>query len=222
VHVTVIADVNEQPSGIPVALAALGATVELDPLPAGDYAVSASTLVERKSVLDLHGAVLHGRFWRQLGKLRAASRFAYLIIEGTDLDSGPLTPTAVRGVCLAALEQRIRLLRTNDRDDTALWLYRLAVRSQRSCRQADRPVYAQRPSPPSREVPEAMLAAVPGISTARARALLEQFGTVPNVLAAGREGWLQVAGIGQKIADEFEATLRGGASLRSNEAGKTD
>lgn len=52
--VKIIVDLHERVSGIADMLAELGAEVELAPLPAGDYAVGAETLVERKRVLDLH------------------------------------------------------------------------------------------------------------------------------------------------------------------------
>ena len=89
----------------------LGAEIEIASLPAGDYAVGADTLVERKRVLDLHTAVTKGRLWPQLGKLRAACPFPYLLVEGTHLDRGPLHPNAIRGVCLAVIDEGIALLR---------------------------------------------------------------------------------------------------------------
>lgn len=105
VRVRIVVDVHERRSGIPDVLAGeLGAEIELAPLPAGDYAVGADTLVERKRVLDLHAAVIKGRLWPQLAKLRAAAAFPYLLVEGTDIDRGPLGGAAIRGVCLAAID----------------------------------------------------------------------------------------------------------------------
>ena len=91
--VKIIVDVHERQSGIAETLAELGAKIEIASLPAGDYAVGADTLVERKRVLDLHAAILKGRLWPQLGKLRAACAFPYLLVEGTDIDRGPSTTT---------------------------------------------------------------------------------------------------------------------------------
>src|SRR5712691_6138338 len=125
--VKIIVDVHERQSGIADTLAERGAEVEIAPLPAGDYAVGADTLVERKRVLDLHAAVLKGRLWPQLGKLRAACAFPYLLVEGSDLDRGPLHHNAVRGVCLAVIDQGIALLRSGYQCDSALWIHRLAV-----------------------------------------------------------------------------------------------
>ena len=206
--VKIIVDVHERQSGIAETLAELGAEVEVASLPAGDYAVGADTLVERKRVLDLHGAVLKGRLWPQLGKLRAACAFPYLLIEGSDIDRGPLHHNAVRGVCLAVIDQGIALLRSGYQRDSALWIHRLAVRCQQVEPAADRPAYAQRPRPkPGEETAEALLSAVPGISTSCARALLAQFGSIAAIVAASPAEWLEVPGIGPERARSLEETL---------------
>jgi ERCC4-type nuclease len=206
--VKIIVDVHERQSGIAETLRELGANVEIAALPAGDYAVGENTLVERKRVLDLHAAVLKGRLWPQLGKLRAACAFPYLLVEGTDIDRGPLHHNAVRGACLAVIDQGIALLRSGYQRDSALWIHRLAVRCQEIEPAADRPAYAQRPRPkPGDETAEAMLAAVPGVSTTSARALLERFGSVAGVITAGPSEWLTVPGIGPERARALEETF---------------
>lgn len=141
--VRILVDVHERQSRIgDVLVEELGAEVEFVPLPAGDYFVGADSLVERKRVLDLHGAVIKGRLWPQLAKLRAAAAFPYLLVEGTDLDRGPLGG-----------------------------------------------------------------AAIPPISSSSARALLERFGSVAAVVAAGPEQWREVPGIGPDRARALEQTL---------------
>lgn len=187
----------------------LGAEIELASLPAGDYAVGADTLVERKRVLDFHAAVTKGRLWPQLGKLRTAAAFPYLLVEGTDLDRGPLGVAAIRGVCLAAIDLGIALLRSGQPRDSALWIHRLAVRCQRIEPAADRPAYVQRPKALGDEVPEAILSAVPGISTASARALLARFGSVAAVATATPDEWLEVPGIGRDRAAVLETAFGG-------------
>ena len=182
VPVKIVVDVHERQSRIAETLAELGAEVEIASLPAGDYAVGAETLVERKRVLDLHAAVLKGRLWPQLGKLR--------------------------GACLAVIDQGIALLRSGNQRDSALWIHRLAVRCQQVEPAAERPAYAQRPRPkPGDETAEALLAAVPGISTTSARALLERFGSVAAVVAADPAEWLTVPGIGPEKARALEETF---------------
>ena len=207
-RITIVADVHERASGVPDALTRLGALVEVASLPAGDYAVGAETIVERKSVLDLHGAILKGRFWPQLGKLRAECEFPYLLVEGRELDRGPLHSNAIRGACLTAVELGIALLRTEDRDDSARWLHRLAVRRQRVEHAPDRPAYAQRPKVLTGvSAAEAALAVVPGISVVSARGLLARFGSVHAVLQATVDQLVTVPGIGPERARALEETF---------------
>ena len=212
--IRVLADLYERASGIPAVLAAGGLDVRIVRLAAGDYAVGAGALVERKSVPDLHGSILNGRFWPQLGRLRSESTRPYLLVEGPDIDEGPLHPNAIRGACVAALELGIGLLRTSDPVDSARWLHRLAARRQRAGVDRDRPGYAQRPkAAPGAAAAEAMLAAVPGISSASARVLLRRFGTVRSVLDATSEEIRAVPGIGPERARALEETLSAQAEI---------
>jgi DNA excision repair protein ERCC-4 len=200
-------DVHERSSGLPALLSALGATVVVTSLRVADYEVGPGALVERKQVLDLHGALVEGRLWSQLGRLRGTCRWPYLLIEGRDLD-GPLGRASAQGACLAAVEQRIRVIRSFDREESAQWIYRLAARCQRPPRSRDRPVYSQKPKAlTGREAAEALLAAVPGISTSSARALLARFGSVAEVINAGPDAWRHVDGIGEQRAAALHETV---------------
>ena len=166
---------------------------ERRPLPVGDYDVG-SSLVERKSVRDLHLSIVKGRFWPQIGRLAGCRRTPYLLVEGSDLDAGPLGPAAVRGALLAVSELGIGLIRSTDAADSALWLNVLAGRSQR---RRPRRVY---PRATRTDPGLAMIAAVPGFSLASAQRLLDRFGSVSDVMAAGPESWLSVPGVGPKRA----------------------
>jgi ERCC4-type nuclease len=213
VRVRIVVDVHETESTIGDYLRELGADVVIARLPAGDYAVGAETLVERKRVADLHVSMAQGRFWRQLGKLRQASAKPYLLVEGTHLDRGPLAPNAIRGVCLAVIDLDVALIRTDHQRDSALWLHRLAMRRQRVEAAAERPAYAQRPKAAAgRSAAEALLSSAPGISTASARALLDHFGSVRAVVDAEPAEWLQVGGIGPGRARALKQTLEHGES----------
>ncbi len=191
----IVVDVYERESRLRRALEELGVELETRRLSVGDY-LTGHALVERKSVRDLHLAIIAGRFWPQVGRLRRVRGAPYLLVEGEDIDAGPLRPASVRGALLAVGELGVRVVRTASPEDSALWLQILGLRRRRRRRYA--PNYAQRP--PLDDAEEAMLAAVPGISTKSAQALLDRFGTVANVVTAGHENWLSVPGIGPKRA----------------------
>ena len=201
-RVKILVDVHERRSGIPGLLEQLGAEVELLSLAAGDYALGDDTLVERKAVLDLHSAVRRGHLWGQLAKLKAGCAFPYLLVEGHNLDGGGrgLHPNAIRGACLAVIDQGVALLRSDNQADSARWLHRLAVRCQRETAPAELPPFVPRAAVPPESVAEAMLAAVPGISTVTGRALLERFGSLGGIAAASPEELLDVPGIGKERA----------------------
>jgi len=59
-----------------------------------------------------------------------------------------------------------------------------------------------------------VLAAVPGISTQTARALLARFGSVGGMLEAGPERWAEVEGIGGVRAHALASALLNGNADR--------
>ena len=100
----------------------------------------------------------------------------------------------------------VPIIRSADGPDSARWLRRLAIRAGITRRRPDRPVYAQRPKP-NEDPPEAVLAAVPGISARLSRALLAEFGSVAGVSEAGPERWVGVQGVGRTRAAALAKAL---------------
>jgi ERCC4-type nuclease len=167
----------------------LGVTVVRRMLWAGDYEVGDRALVERKTVRGLHPAIVKGTFWPQIGRLRRVSRFPYLLIEGTTLDLG------------------VSIIRTEGLADSAQWLHRLAER-RATHHSRSRPGYAQRAQRlAGMPAAQAALAAVPGISTVRAQALLDRFGTLAAVVSANESEWEEVRGIGPRRSRAMALTF---------------
>jgi DNA excision repair protein ERCC-4 len=203
----VTADVFERGSGVPAALQRLGAIVTVEPLTAGDYRVGGGVLIERKTIADLHGSLGRGRLWEQVGKIRDEAVSPFLLIEGEQLDAGPRHPNAIRGALLAIVELGVTILWSRDPADSALWLHRLAVRHARKTSARARPRRVA-------ELPESgveVLAAVPGISTQTARALLARFGSIGGLISAGPERWADVEGVGAVRAHALATALLSGA-----------
>jgi ERCC4-type nuclease len=204
----IVADVFEEGSGVPATLERLGARVVVEPLSAGDYRISGGALIERKTVADLHGSLGRGRLWSQIGRIRDEAVLPFLFVEGADIDEGPRHPNAIRGCLLAVADLGVAVVHSRDPVDTAQWLHRLAVRQDRRRRASTQK--------PHRHLPRAglyVLGGIPGISDATARALLERFGSVERLLAAGPDSWAEVNGVGPVRAHALaEALLEHGDS----------
>jgi hypothetical protein len=153
----VVVGIFERGSGVPATLQRLGARVAVEPLAAGDYRIAGGVLVERKTVADLHGSLGRGRFWAQVGRIRDAAVFPLLLVEGDELDAGPLHPNVIRGALLAVAELGVAIVRSRDPADSALWLHRLALRQARKERTRSRRRERPAMTPPGGDV----LAAVP-------------------------------------------------------------
>jgi ERCC4-type nuclease len=80
----------------------------------------------------------------------------------------------------------------------------IAWRAARRSSSRDRPVYAQRPKP---STAEGVLAAVPGISTMSARALLGRFGSLQAIVNASDADLMEVQGIGPLRARNLRAAV---------------
>ena len=197
-RVHVVVDVHEVRSSVPAELLQLGIDIEIASLEAGDYDAGAATLVERKTTFDLALSLQNGRLWRQLGALRRRSSFPVLMIEGTPVESNSALK-ARRGLTLAVLDQGIVVLSARDARESAAWIAALAQRRQHHVPR-DRPPHTYRKKLPNPRPGEALLCAIPGISSHHARALLDAFGSVSGVVQASPEAWLSVQGIGARRA----------------------
>jgi DNA excision repair protein ERCC-4 len=206
VHVTV--DIHERRSGIALELIRFGTDVDERQLAAGDYRLGDIALIERKSVPDLHQSVVEGRFWAQIRKLRHATRWPYLLIEGVSLYDGCRSPESVQGLVLAVSDLEVTVCRSENTNDSARWILRILSRRE-TAPTRDRPAYAQRPSRREWFSPaEQALGAAPGVSTVTARALLARFGTLLNVLSAEQSELLKIPGIGPRKAAEIAKLAR--------------
>jgi len=106
----IVCDARETRSSIPARLRELGLDVEFADLAAGDYAIGRTVIVERKTVRDLHGTIITGRFWIQVGRLRVGTLDPYLLVEGANLDAGEVAPNAIRGCLVAAVDLGVHLI----------------------------------------------------------------------------------------------------------------
>lgn len=173
-------------------------------LAVGDYAVG-ERVVERKAVADLHASLESDRIWGQVGALRRDPRRAYLIVEGHDLDAGPVAPRALRGALFKIADNGIRLLRTASSEDSALWLSVLARQEHRRQTASFAPKVGRRTIVAS---PVGLLSAIPGIGREQAKHLIARFGSIAAISTASTSDIQSIPGIGPERAKALMRALK--------------
>ena len=202
--VTIVVDVAERASHIADHLRQLGVVVREAELSCADYIVGPSDAVERKSVGDLHRAVVTTRLWRQVAALRASFEHPYLLVEGPSLNDGAVSAPGIRGAVLQVIGDGVPVIWSSSAQDSALWLQLLARRAQVTGAVPSELRTGRRRRTAS---PVRILATVPGISEQTAHELLVRFGTVAAVAAASERELRLVRGVGARRAAHIKTAL---------------
>lgn len=194
-------DDRETASRVAERLHELGASITLERLESGDYAIGDRILVERKTVQDFMNTLVERDLFGQIRAMADAAPRPILVIEGEeDLYAvRNIHPNAIRGTLAAiTVDMGVALIRTRDASDTAEMLYVLAQR-ERSER-GERKVHPKKSYRSVREEQEYALAAFPNVGLKSARLLLEHFGSLKAIVDAEPEELASVHGIGEKTA----------------------
>ncbi len=179
-------------------------------LACGDYVLSERVAAERKTVMDFLSSLRDQRLFAQLRELAESYERPVLVIEGSQellLNNG-FPANAVRGALSAiAVDYRVPILWTGDSRETALQLYWLANREQVGGKSS----IALRPEKPRTQAisewQEFLVGGLPGISTVRARKLLEHFKSPADLFLATEKELATVEGIGPKTAESIFQVL---------------
>lgn len=200
----VLADRRERDEhpGILEALRGRGAEVEVLELEAGDYYFpETAALVEYKTVTDFLRRLRDRSLWGQLeGMKRAEGATPFLLLEGPLTLAQKFTQWSESAVAaLVASIQRdwgVHVLPSPNVRWTVAYL--LSLGRTRTGR--DHPLRYAPKNVPLWQVQRGVIEGIPDVSSVRAEALLEHFGTVRAVACATPEELQQVRGIGEKIA----------------------
>jgi DNA excision repair protein ERCC-4 len=176
-----------------------GVEVTVSRLELGDYLLDGRLLFERKSMVDFAASLIDGRLFGQGIRLAASPLHKAMILEGNarDLISCGIRREALQGALIAlTLFLGLPLLRSADAEETArLMLYADQQFESFASQTPPRLFVGKRPRG-KRKTQMRILQSLPGIGPSIAHNLLEQFGSVEAVLAAGEQALQEVAGIG--------------------------
>ena len=170
----------------------------------GDYLLDNRFLFERKTLRDLAVAITDGRLFQQALKLSETKLQPALILEGTaqDFAGCGMRWEAIQGALVTvSLFCGVPLLRARTPGETVrTMLY--AARQGRTFVTGALPRHGYRPRG-KRARQLFILQGFPGIGPAKARRLLERFGSVAAIVNARSEELQSVAGIGNRIAEKL-------------------
>ncbi len=201
-------DVREEKSGVPSILESLGALVIKTSLPMGDYLISDSVVVERKSSYDFANSLFDGRLFDQASRLTEHYEHVYFIVEGR------IVPKRYRGReaslygALAALtmDYNVKVIYTEDEVGSAHAIMALARRVTSSGGQ--RVVIHRKPKLDDlREWQLYVLQAFPGIGRKTAERILEAFGTIEAFCRASIAELSRIEGVGERRAELIKRIL---------------
>ncbi len=194
---------------IPQRLREMGIEVVIKRLSEADYVITHSSYmvaVERKSASDYISSITDGRFFDQLHKLSKTYGLSFLIVIGQpdyyrikkDAFMGSLVSVALKS------KQRVIPLHVENEEDFCIILKSLNKQVVEG---------RLRTAPRMRKTRAddniAMLTAIPGIGEEKARKLLENLGSVHNVVNASIAELRRVEGIGDKQAKKIYDFVRG-------------
>ena len=201
--VSVLADHREKNNRIVKELIDIGISVKTGQLVSADYLVSGRVGVELKKVPDFVASIIDGRLLEQVRDLRQNFDKAVVIIEGEEdiYAIRKVHANAIRGMLASiVLDFGVPVLYTKNPKDTAALLAVMAKREQN--KERDVSVHDKKPHT-TKEQQEFLVSSFPYIGLNTARLLLNNFGSVKNVVNASKEDMTMIKGVGPKTAERL-------------------
>jgi len=203
----IFADSREGNSRVLRELDKLNVEIKTMSLPVADYQVSDEVGIERKSTKDFISSIIDKRLYKQARELVENFRKPVIILEGEDLYSSLIHPNAVRGALASlAVDFGIPVIPTRSEEDTAAMLIRIAIREQLKDR-SEIQVRTEKKPLTLYEQQLFIVESLPNVGPVTAKKLLEEFGSVKNVINASEGELKKVEGIGDKIARKIVDVL---------------
>lgn len=211
----VLVDTREKRSGIPDLLVNLGVPVRIQELEVGDYIVG-DVVIERKSAEDFVQSIVDGRLPTQLYMMSANYQKAYLVVIGyiTEalMDREIPRRTVISALVGASVKKApdgvsgdVNVVMLESDWDFAYFIFymwkklenpepRLPRHVKRSLEGDDELIY--------------IVSSISGVGEKKAKALLEKFRTVQNIVNAPVPELMKVPGIGPRLATKIFHTVR--------------
>jgi len=184
--------------------------ISLETLDVGDYVLSDRVVVERKSVADFVDSLVGGdrSVFEQVGAMARHYSRPIVVVEGEGLyEQRDIHPNAIRGALSSlVVDFGASVLRTESEADTTELLAVIGGREQAT---ADREVsvHGEKGTKTLSEQQEYVVASIAEIGPVTARSLLEEFGTVEEMMIATEDELQDADGVGQVTAERIREVI---------------
>lgn len=210
VEIPLVIDERERRCRLPALLEASGEfALSYRCLTVGDYRVGERFLFERKTLPDLAASIVSGRLFSQAVRLvEVPDCRPALVLEGTagDLAGCGVSREAVQGALITvSVFLGLPILRTGSPEET-LKTFQYTVRQDHSIARGARPRQGYRPRGRA-ALQSHVLQGLPGIGPERAARLIQHFGSIRAVVAAGEDELAEVEGIGPETVRRIGWTV---------------
>jgi len=208
---TIIVDTREASASpkIVKGLIELGANVKTQMLPKGDYIISDTCAIERKTVHDFVYTLTRRYLFEQLFTMKDTYTNPMILIEGympIIYKFSHINPAAIWGAMFALAKNGIALIHTNNHKETTDFLYTAAKQEQivekrtptvHPCKKietlADAQIY--------------FVASLPNIGREKAASILKSYQTPLNALIKVDDWAKDAYGLGPKITEKVKQVL---------------
>jgi len=189
----------------------LEAEIEEKQLQVGDFILSERVGVERKRIQDFLQSIIDQRIFKQLENLANSFECPLLILEGNPellfLERN-IHENTIRGVLASiAIDYKIPIIWTPNSQETADQLFWIAKREQILEKRGIQ-IRANKKASTLQDKQEFLVAGLPGISSKRAKKLLDHFKTPEKVFRATEKQLLKVEGFGEKMIKRMKGVLK--------------
>ena len=200
-------DYREKASGLIDLFIREGISVEIKKVPYGDYIISNSITIERKTAKDLLISIIDGRLFSQLSNLKKYCINPILLIEGnpykTDLNFDNM---AIKGALISAQAiWYVPVIYSRSKEDTKD-IFMMIGRQDETYTDVIPLRGGYRPKKlKSKQL--FILQGLPQVGPMLARRLIERFSSVSKVMNASIDELTEVEGIGKVSAEKIREVL---------------
>lgn len=210
-HITI--DTREKWQRAKTLLEKQGVECHVEQLKHGDYILNNHIVFERKTLVDFVVSLKDGRLFRQTYNKLNHDKPYILILEGdkSSLKDSKMSREAIQGALVhLAVFMGIPVLRSQNYDETLKLMVLAGKQHEKYEAVNHKQVYLNQPKgrkASAKAKKQRILQSLPGIGKNRGVDLLNEFGSIKNILLATEDDLCNVNGIGRNTAIEIRKVL---------------